>query len=349
MNDNQPGDTGTACITKENLLFAFPVGLRETPHIAALGDVTAEVLAERPAEISRVSLYPRIRELPEELLDILAYDFKVDWWDPNYTLEEKRRTLADSWHVHKLLGTKAAVETALRAIYPKSEVQEWFEYGGKPYHFKIFIDLTGEQWTTERPQNVLERVDFYKSLRSHLEAITTSTTIDPTTVYITPFLGKPMPSTKLPELEPVFPGTLVHLTPILGDGPQSTTLPPLEPVFPTAAIFGSASAVLQSITETALPTLKENDTTWMPELVEHISAVVHTVTETALPYLEQLPPGDMRAVQRISVRPLLPVTETRLPRLEDFDSEIIAVCKGKATAALQNISETKLPELEELP
>ena len=100
----------------------------------------------------------------------IAYDFKVDWWDPDYSLEEKRRTLSDSWRVHKMLGTRAAVETAIRAIYPKTEVKEWFEYeGGKPYHFKLFIDLSGEKWSEARPRRVLERVEFYKSLHSHLE------------------------------------------------------------------------------------------------------------------------------------------------------------------------------------
>ena len=70
-------------LTKENLLFAFPVGLRENPSVAALGDMTAEALAARDAEIDQLSLYARIDELPEALLDILAYDYKVDWWDPN--------------------------------------------------------------------------------------------------------------------------------------------------------------------------------------------------------------------------------------------------------------------------
>ena len=78
-------------LTKENLLFTFPAGLRENPSIAALGDVTMEALAKRPAEIAPLSIYPRIDELPEVLLDILAYDFKVDWWDRNYSIEEKRR------------------------------------------------------------------------------------------------------------------------------------------------------------------------------------------------------------------------------------------------------------------
>jgi len=166
-------------ISKENLLFTFPVGLRKSETTSALGDVTAEALAQRPAEIERLTLYPRISELPEDLLDILAYDFKVDWWDPNYTLEEKRRTLAGSWQVHKTLGTKSAVETAIRAIYPKAEVREWFQYGGKPYYFKLLIDMTGEDPDPARRDRVLARVNFYKNLRSHMDAAEYTLTAEP--------------------------------------------------------------------------------------------------------------------------------------------------------------------------
>lgn len=158
-------------LTKENLLSTFPVGLRENPSIAALGDVTMEALAKRPAEISRVSIYPRIDELPEKLLDILAYDFKVDWWDPDYSLEEKRRVFKDSWYVHQHMGTKAAVETAIRAIYPLTTVEEWFEYGGEPYHFRLRINITSDSGDQARQKRVLERLNFYKNLRSHVDEI----------------------------------------------------------------------------------------------------------------------------------------------------------------------------------
>ncbi len=159
-------------LTKENLLFTFPVGLRENPSIAALGDVTMEALAKRPAEIGRLSIYPRIDELPEKLLDILAYDFKVDWWDPNYSLEEKRRVFKGNWYVHQHMGTKAAVETAIRAIYPLTTVEEWFEYeGGQPYHFRLRINITSDSGDLARQKRVLERLNFYKNLRSHVDEI----------------------------------------------------------------------------------------------------------------------------------------------------------------------------------
>jgi len=158
-------------LTRENLVATLPPALQKDPSAVALAEAMADLLARRPEEIEQLRIYPVIDRLDERLLDILAYDFKVDWWDANYTLEEKRRTLADSWRVHKLLGTKAAVETAIRAIYPNTEVQEWFEYGGRPYHFKLRLDLTGTFWTEERPRRILERVNFYKSLRSHVDGL----------------------------------------------------------------------------------------------------------------------------------------------------------------------------------
>lgn len=158
-------------LTEENLLRQFPIALQRDGAASALAKVTARLLARRPEEIDRLCIYPAIGQLDEKLLDILAYDFKVDWWDPDYSLEEKRRIFKASWYVHKHLGTRAAVETAIRAIYPHAGVREWFQYGGKPYHFKLDIDLTNEISDAARPWRVLERVNFYKSLRSHVEEV----------------------------------------------------------------------------------------------------------------------------------------------------------------------------------
>lgn len=158
-------------LTAENLLRALPEVLRNDESMEALAASVAQVLAQRPEEIRQLSIYPRIDELPEDLLDILAYDFKVDWWDADYALEEKRQTLQDSWRVHRMLGTKAAVELAISAIFPEVRVSEWFEYGGDPYHFRLSIDVSEEDTGSDRYQRVLERVNFYKNLRSHLDEI----------------------------------------------------------------------------------------------------------------------------------------------------------------------------------
>lgn len=57
-------------------------------------------------------------------------------------------------------------------MYPKSIVEEWFDYveGGNPYTFRIVLDAS----TPAVPVNntdLLRAVNLYKSLRSHLDGI----------------------------------------------------------------------------------------------------------------------------------------------------------------------------------
>ena len=86
MNDSKLG------ITRENLLLIVPPALTHDPAMMARAVADAEALAARPAEIDRVRIISNIDALDETVLDILARDFKVDWWDPEYSVEEKRRT-----------------------------------------------------------------------------------------------------------------------------------------------------------------------------------------------------------------------------------------------------------------
>lgn len=158
-------------LTRENLLAALPSALSQDPSALALAQAIAGLLVERATENRRLTLYAAIDQLEEPLLDLLAQDFGVSWWDPDYSLEEKRRLLKDSWRVHRTLGTKYAVETAISAIYPETKVQEWFEYGGQPYCFKLLIDSTFERIDPAKHKRVLERTAFYKNLRSHLDSI----------------------------------------------------------------------------------------------------------------------------------------------------------------------------------
>lgn len=219
-------------ITAENLLNSLPIALQQDETVWALSAVAAELLADRPEEIDRLLIYPNIDMLDEELLDILAYDFKVDWWDGDYSLAEKRRTLKDSWRVHRILGTKAAVETAISAIYPETKVEEWFEYGGKPYHFRLHINLAMDDNDLDRRRRVLERVDYYKNLRSHCDEVEYSSTFS--------------------EM-----GARLSAAPHLGGSYEVTVLPELVRELPAARLRVGTSQCC-SITETILPALPVN-------------------------------------------------------------------------------------------
>lgn len=154
-------------ISKQDILRTLPPVLKKDKCFAALGEVIAEQLVKNRELSDRTIIYPAIDKLSEDVLDALAYDLNVSWYDYEGSLSEKRKTIQECMQVHQYKGTKYAVETALRSVYETVSVTEWFEYGGEPYHFKVIIyDSSNDK---EKRARVLAKVQYYKNLRSVLE------------------------------------------------------------------------------------------------------------------------------------------------------------------------------------
>ncbi|EJR1862279.1 phage tail protein I [Campylobacter coli] len=105
----------------------------------------------------------------ERLLPVLAnaYDVSIDG------LEEKeaRKLISKALLLDRYNGTTWAIKEALRAVFPTAVVKEWFNYGGKPYFFKVKVSTTNVSFD-ERTLNTLERLIYdFKNVRSVLEAI----------------------------------------------------------------------------------------------------------------------------------------------------------------------------------
>lgn len=155
-------------LTAENLLRFLPDILKNDSKMDPLGKITADAIAKLIAHIGIVQIYSRIEEMDEKVLDILAKDFKVDWYDYAYSLETKRSLIYNSFYIHARLGTRASFVKALSDVFPNSSVLEWFEYGGAPFHFRVIIDMTNAREPAHLG-SLRHTVDYYKSLRSHLE------------------------------------------------------------------------------------------------------------------------------------------------------------------------------------
>lgn len=155
-------------ISQDALISIFPEVLKQEPSIYALAKLTAVELERLYNCNQHLKLYSIIDSLEEDLLDILAVDLKVDWYLPNATITAKREQIKTCFFVHKTIGTKAAMLAALSAICPGTLLEEWFEYGGEPYHFRITFDITNQ--TTPIDYSDLKRfVAIFKPLRAVLD------------------------------------------------------------------------------------------------------------------------------------------------------------------------------------
>ena len=153
-----------------NFADYLPAALKHDPKMRAIAETVTREALRVSGETENVLIYSRIDDLPEALIDILAYDMHVDWYDYSYPLKVKRDILKGSVRVHKKMGTKYAIEKALGALYPQSEVEEWYQYEGEPHHFHIVCDVT-ENRVTASFQDIINAVMMYKRLSSHLDEV----------------------------------------------------------------------------------------------------------------------------------------------------------------------------------
>lgn len=99
-------------------------------------------------EVSNVLIYSRIDQLPEEVLDIFAWQFDVDWYDANSDISVKIQAINDALLIHQIRGTPAAVQKVIEIYFGDGEVEEWFDYDGLPFHFRV---------TTNNPEATNEK------------------------------------------------------------------------------------------------------------------------------------------------------------------------------------------------
>lgn len=66
-------------------------------------------------------------QCPLEVLPYLAWALSVDQWRSNWSETVKRRVVAASLPLHRIKGTRPAVEQALEALGVVTEMTEWFE------------------------------------------------------------------------------------------------------------------------------------------------------------------------------------------------------------------------------
>ncbi|WP_438449470.1 phage tail protein I [Gorillibacterium sp. sgz5001074] len=150
--------------------------MREDPSVQGFAAALTEQLRQLADEVQQVMIYGRLDQVPEEVLDILAWQFDVDWYDPEADVDTKREAIQDVLRLARIRGTPAAVKRVAEIYLGDAAVEEWFQYSGQPYHFRIVTnnpDATGD-----KAAQLARAVDAVKNLRSVLDAVVLLSTED---------------------------------------------------------------------------------------------------------------------------------------------------------------------------
>ena len=145
----------------------LPASIDAEPVITLASAVDAGLAKINP---DLLLIYPAIDTLGEDLIDCLAVQLHVDEYDNTATLSVKRQQVKESLLLHRLKGTKYAVQKAVSTVYQSAKVEEWPAYSGEPYHFRI-SGITAPIEDGAVVNKLVRLVNAYKNTRSWLDYV----------------------------------------------------------------------------------------------------------------------------------------------------------------------------------
>lgn len=155
-------------LSEIELLRLLPAFMREDGTVTALSEALDTLINETGKGVRRLRTWDQIDALTEAELDELAHELNIDWWNPSWDIGKKQATAKTAISVMRNRGTKAAMQTVLESVFGSGNVEEWFEYGGEPYSFRVNL---ATEFTEEQFREFISLMYKTKNVRSWLENI----------------------------------------------------------------------------------------------------------------------------------------------------------------------------------
>ncbi len=155
----------------------LPSNVSDDENINALAEAISSEIQVISNSIDKILFYPRISELDENIIDLLAEQFQVSFYDVlGLDLDRKRELVKNAIVWNKRKGTKGVMQDMLGVLYNSDvKVQEWFEFDGEPYTFRLFMDNI--RLADGDIETIMYIINELKNVRSHLESITVELTL----------------------------------------------------------------------------------------------------------------------------------------------------------------------------
>lgn len=153
------------------LIDLLPDNLKEDVESICFASSFDEIIKGALSKTKYIQFFSRVEDLTSEELALLAKELHVDVYDETWELEQKRTACKNSikWHIYK--GTPWMLENYVQQIYGNSKLEEWFEYGGLSYHFRILIELVNNSFNANSLDKMSQAISAYKNQRSKLDGL----------------------------------------------------------------------------------------------------------------------------------------------------------------------------------
>lgn len=109
------------------------------------------------------------QEMPEWRLDEMANELNCVY-DYHADVESKRYWISDAVRLYREYGTPQAIISFLEGAFQTVEVEEAWQYGGDPFHFRVIV--SGQTYDADKIAWAQKAISGVKNVRSVLDTVT---------------------------------------------------------------------------------------------------------------------------------------------------------------------------------
>ena len=201
----------------------LPQNLSSQTRTQALAYAVGRQVDKLLAMADRMVIWADLDRVPEQLLDCLAVELRT----PAYPVETKRTLVRESLLFYARMGTPAAVDRLIQAIFGSGQIEEWYQYGGEPHHFRAAIGANGITIGPAELDAFRRVLSSVKRLSSWLDSIATLTPMESRPVRVAAAPCGSYARTTLPPVFVLVPA-VIRLAAAPGGTISKTTLPQIE-------------------------------------------------------------------------------------------------------------------------
>lgn len=158
---------------EDALYMSLPPNLQDE-NTRSLSAAFAKQMKKYLSYANRLNVWGDINKLAPEHYDTFAACISAPYYRSDFSDEKKLKLIKQNYIIRRFAGTQTAIEALLDSAFDDARYIPWYEYGGKPYHFKILLFDMLKEDNIVLMSNAMKRA---KAARSILDTVDIGRTV----------------------------------------------------------------------------------------------------------------------------------------------------------------------------
>lgn len=146
----------------------LPICIKNLPEVQSISYAISNMNKRLIDFSKKIALYNSIDLLDDCILDILAVELRTQYYDEDLDIEVKRKLIKNTLIWYMKAGTPSAVEELVKSVFRTGEVEEWFDFNGEPYTFRV---TTNAEMDPDGIEKFFKMINKVKNTRSHMDGL----------------------------------------------------------------------------------------------------------------------------------------------------------------------------------